>query len=219
MKTEFVLVLLSLVVFMFSLTACGKPADEQEPPANQEVAVDCAQTMAAHQYLLKQHEELKELYQNLQDKQVEWEASIRTLEDAYLELGIELAILKGLEEGRASNYVDLLNELAALRAERKDWDNLSKMRYEGILKQYNELAALYPPKNFPDHKTLVDWRAKSGNITEDRPLLVLQKLAMNEGYLVSVCPTLDYCVVIAGDYWYKLIPEDKYLVEKLGKVE
>jgi len=213
------LILISLIIFLLPLVACGKPSDEQEPPASQQVTVNCAETIAAHQYLLKQHEELKGLYQNLQAKQGEWEAAVRTLEDANLALGIELAILKGLEEGRAGDYEDLVNELARLKAEQKDWDNLSKIRYEGILKQYEELSALYPPKNFPDHETLVGWRAKSGNITEDRPLLVLQKLAMDEGYLVSVCPEQGFCVVIAGDYWYKLTSDDKYLVEKIGKVE
>ena len=180
--------------------------------------VNCAETIAAHQYLQKQHEELKGLYQRSQDRQEEYLVAVRTLEDANLALRIELAILKELEEGRAGGYESLLNELARLKAEQKDWDNLSKIRYEGILKQYNELAALYPPRNFPDKETLVEWRADSGNMTKVG-CLGLQKLAMNEGYLVSVCPTLNYCVVIAGGYWYKLTSDDKHLVEKIGKVE
>ena len=214
-----ILITLIMLLLLLPLVACGSPSDEQGAPASQSVVVNCAETVAAHQYLLKQHEELKGLYQRSQDKQGEFLTAIRTLEDFNLELGIELAILKALEEGRASGHESLINELARLKAEQKDWDNLSKIRYEGILKQYDELAALYPPRNFPDRKTLVDWRAKSGNITDEKPLLVLQKLAMGEGYLVSVCPTLDYCVVIAGDYWYKLTSDDKYLVEKIGKVE
>lgn len=213
------LILISLLLLLLPLVACGKPSDKQESPQNQEVTVNCVETIAAHQYLLKQHEELKGLYQRSQDKQGEYLTAVRTLEDANLAQGIKLTILEELEKGRASGYEDLINELARLNAERKNWDNLSKIRYEGILKQYNELAALYPPRNFPDKATLVDWRAKSGNITKDRPLLVLQKLAMNEGYLVSVCPTLDYCVAIAGDYWYKLTSDDKYLVKKIGKVK
>lgn len=210
---------LFLLACLISLVACGSPSDGQEPSQNQQVTVNCAETLAAHQYLLKKHEELKAENERLKAREGEFRVAVRTLEDANLAQGIELAILKELEKGRASGYENLVNELARLKAEQKDWDNLSKIRYEGILKQYDELAALYPPRHFPDKETLVDWRAKSGNITKDRPLLVLQKLAMNEGYLVSVCPAHSYCVAIAGGYWYKLTSDDKYLVEKIGKVE
>lgn len=213
------LILISLIILLISLVACGKPSDEQEPPASQEVVVNCAETVAAHQYLLKKHEELKAENERLRAREGEYLTAVRTLEDANLELGIELAILKALEEGRASGYEDLLNELVTLRAERKDWGILASQEYKRILAQYNELAALYPPKNFPDQKTLEEWRASSGNITDECPLLELQKRAMDKGYLVSVCPTLDYCVAIAGGYWYKLDAEDKYLAEKIGKVE
>lgn len=217
MKGQFLA--LGLAILVIAVISCGKPSDEQEPPANQEVVVNCAETIAAHQYLLKQHEELKGLYQRSQDKQEEYLAAVRTLEDANLALGIELAILKELGEQRAGGYEALLNEVTALRVEKKDWSRLSKLSYERILKQYNDLAALYPPKNFPDKATLVEWRADSGNITQEKPLLVLQRLAMEEGYLVSVCPAHGYCVVIVGDYWYKITSDDKYLVEKLGKVK
>ena len=213
------LILTSLIILLIPLVACGSPSDEQEPPASQEVVVNCAETVAAHQYLLKQHEELKVENERLRAREGEYLAAVRTLEDANLEVGIELAILKGLEEQRTEGYEDLLNELVTLRAERKDWGILASQEYKRILEQYNELAALYPPKNFPDQKTLEEWRASSGNITGERSLLVLQQRAMDKGYLVSVCPTLDYCVAIAGDYWYKLTPDDKYLVEKIGKVE
>lgn len=216
---QLILISLILVLLHFCFVGCSSPSNDQETPTSQEAVVNCAETLVAHQYLLKQHEELKGLYQRSQDKQGEYLVAFRTLEDANLALGIELGILKGLEEGRASGYEDLINELARLNAEKKTWDNLSKIRYEGILKQYEELAAKYPLKNFPDKATLVDWRAKSGNITEDRPLWVLQKLARNEGYLVVVGYNIPYAMTIADDYWYKLTSDDKYLVEKLGKVE
>jgi len=213
------LILISLILLLLPLVACGSPSDEQEPPENQEVVVNCAETIAAHQYLLQQYEELKGLYKRSQAKQGEYQVAIRTLEDANLAQGIELAILKELEKGRASGYEALVNELARLKAEQKNWDNLSKIRYEEILKQYNKLAARYPLKNFPDKATLVDWRAKSGNITEDKPLWVLQKLARDEGYKVVVGFNIPYAMAIADGYWYKLTSDDKYLVEKIGKVE
>lgn len=216
MKT---LILISLIVLLILLAACGKPSDEQEPPANQEAVVNCAETIAAHQYLLKKHAELQGILERSQAKQAEYATAVRILEDANLELRIELALVKGLEEGRAGGYEDLLNELAALRAERKNWDNLSKIRYASILKQYNELAALYPLKSFPNHDTLVEWRYDAGNITEDKPLWVLQQMAADEGYLIVVGYNIPYGMTIVGDYWYKLVSGDKCLVEKLGKVE
>ena len=61
------LILISLILLLLPLVACGSPSDDQETPASQEAVVNCAETIAAHQYLLKKHEELKGLYQNLQE--------------------------------------------------------------------------------------------------------------------------------------------------------
>lgn len=209
--------ILILLFGLVSMSACGKPSDEEEPSANQEAVVNCAETVAAHQYLLKRYEELEVLYERTKAREAEYIAAVRTLEDANLALRIELALVKSLEEGRSGNYEALLNELITLRAEKKDWGILAKKEYEQLLKNYNKLDALYPPKHFPDKATLVEWRADSGNVTE-AGCLGLQRLAFTDGYMVSVCPEHNYCMAIAGDYWYKIIPADKKLVEKLGKV-
>ena len=208
--------LTTLIIFLLPLVACGKP--EEAPVPNQQAIVDCAETMAAHQYLLKQHEELETLYERAKAREAEYLTAVRILEDANLALGIELGIVKSIEEGRRGGYEDLLNELASLRAEKKEWGIFASQEYSRILEQYNELAALYPPKNFPDRETLVDWRANTGNVTE-LGCLGLQRLAMEDGYLVSVHPGFEYCVAIADDYWYKITLGDKNLVEKIGKVK
>lgn len=114
--------------------------------------------------------------------------------------------------------MDLLNEVLDLRAEQKEWGRFAKKEYEQLLKKYNELADLFPPTNFPDTKTLIDWRASSGNLTEVG-CLGLQQRALADGYIVSAHPDLDYCVAIADNYWYKITPDDQALVEKVRKVK
>lgn len=212
--------ILILLFGLVSMSACGKP--EEEPPATpseRPVIVDIVEAMAANKILKQRNEELEGILKRSQEKQAEYATAIRTLEDANLALRIELALMKSLEENRSGGFEKLLNELAALKAEKKDWDNLSKLRYERILEQYNELAAHYPLKGFPDKETLVDWRYDAGNITEAKPLWVLQRLAADEGYLIVVGYNIPYGMTIVGGYWYKLLPEEKNLVEKLGKVE
>lgn len=211
------LIITSLILLLLPLVACDKPDEEPTAP-NLQAAVDCAETVAAHQYLLMQHEELKGICQRSQEKQAEYAAAVRILEDANLKLRIELALVKSLEVGRAGDYENLLNALAVLRAEKKEWGIFAAKEYEQLLKNYNQLQELYPPKNFPDHTTLVEWRADSGNVTELGDL-GLQNLAFKEGYLVSVCPTLDYCVAIVGEWWYKITPGDQDLVEKIRRVK
>ena len=68
--------------------------------------------------------------------------------------------------------------------------------------------------HFDDKVELVQWRASSGNMTGEG-CLGLQQKALADGYIVSVHPDLDYCVVLAGDYWYKIIPGDRYLVVRV----
>ena len=210
-----------LVLFfgLVSMSACGKPDEKPEDRLEERpVIVDIIDAMAANKILKQRNEELEGILKRSQEKQTEYANAIRIIEDANLELRVELALVKSLGVGRTEDYERVLNELVALKAEKKDWGIFAAKGYEQLLKNYNQLAALYPPKNFPDKETLVEWRADSGNVTELGDL-GLQNLAFEEGYLVSVCPTLDYCVAVVGEWWYKITPGDKDFVEKLKKVK
>jgi len=208
------LILAGLILLLITLVACGSP--EPEAPQSQEVVVDCQQTLSAHQYLLKQHKELKGLYQRSQEKQGEYIAAINTLNSEIQRLNTKLAVTEALRN--PGGYEELINEVARLNAEKKNWHILAKKESEAILAKYNAIKALFPPVNFPDDKALIKWRANSGNMSEVG-CLGLQKRALADGYIVSVYPDHGYCVVIAGGYWYKITPSDKDLVEKIGKVK
>ena len=148
------LILAGFIVLLISLVACGKPTEE---PVRQEVTVDCAEVMATNQYLLLRQKEFEEICQRLQDNQVEYITAVRTMENANLALGVELALAKALGEQRSEDYEDLLNEVIDLRAERKDWGILASQEYSRILENYNKLASIYPPRDFSDTGELEEW--------------------------------------------------------------
>lgn len=206
---------LFLLACLISLVACGKPEEE---PANKEVVVDYQQTVVAHQDLLLKHQELEELYEKLRAREAEYITAVSTLENEKHALRTELVITQGLYEQFLGEHNTLLVELVELRQTRGgDWDVLQE-EYDKALARLQRLEALFPPKDFPSKDTLVEWRANSGNITE-LGCLGLQRLALADGYIVSVHLGSEYCTVIASGYWYRITPSDKELVEKIGKVE
>lgn len=70
------LIISCLILSLLPLTACGKPEPE-EPPSSQELIVDYAETFAALQLLLFEHEELKKECARLQEREGEYLTAIK----------------------------------------------------------------------------------------------------------------------------------------------
>jgi len=176
------------------------------------------QTKLANTLLEKNKGELEGEIARLKGRDAGYITAINTLKSENEALRIEVALVRALSEPRQKELEVALNELTTLRAEKHQWHILAKKEYEAILAKYNAIEALYPPAHFTDKDELVKWRASSGNMS-DSGCLGLQRRAIEEGYIVSLHQSFDYCVVVAGDYLYKIVPEDNKLVEKIGKVE
>ena len=204
--------LILLLIFLLSLVACGKP---EEPVKSKDVTVDYKQTLINHLNLLKQHEELKVFCEGLQAQEVEYINIINALHAENFGLKAETAIQRAQVEQLADSLNKVQNQL--LQVGFKGGEQLERLQeeHEKVLARLGELNSLYPPKDFSSKDKLVEWLANSGNITE-LGYLGLQRLALADGYIVSVHPWLEYCVVVAGDYWYRITLGDKDLVEKLG---
>lgn len=210
------LILITLIILLIPLAACGKP--EEELPETKVALVDCQETITAHQNLLLHHSNLEAENKRIKEREAEYVAATKTLGDENLALRTALAINQELNKGRQGELESALNELVKLREEKLEWGRFAEREYAQLLSNYNRLDALFPPTHFKDDKELIKWRANTGNVTE-LGCLGLQKLALADGYIVSVLPDLEYCAAIAGGYWYRIIPSDRDLVEKIRKVE
>jgi len=205
-----------IVVLLISVVGCGKP--EVEETTYEDFVAEYYQTKLANTLLKKKKAELEGEVARLKGRETEYIATINALNNENEALRIEVAFVKALSEPRQEELESALNTLAELQAEKHQWHILAKKEYEAILAKYNAIEALYPPAHFTDKDELVKWRASSGNMS-DSGCLGLQRRAIEEGYIVSLHQSFDYCVVVAGDYLYKIVPEDNKLVEKIGKVE
>lgn len=209
------LILVGLIVALLIVPmGCGKP--EAEEDSYEEFVAEYYQTKLALHLLQNKYDELEASHVREEGREQEYINAVNTLQGENQALRIEVALIKGLGESQQKELEAALNTLISLQAEKQDWARLYKTDYDRLQEKYNELNALYPPAHFPNKDALVKWRANSGNMTES---LELQRRALAEGYIVSLHPSFDYCVVVAGDYLYKITPGDKELVEKIGKVE
>ena len=208
--------ILILLFGLVSMSACGKL--EEARKENLEATVNCAETVAAHQNLLLKHSNLEAECKRQKEREAEYVTAIQTLSDENLALRTALALTQALGKSRQEELETALNELIILREEKKEWGRFAQKEYEQLLKNYNKLDALFPPTHFSSDKELIKWRANTGNVTE-LGCLGLQRLALADGYIISVHPGLGYCVAIAGNYWYRITPGDQDLVEKIRKVE
>ena len=209
------LILASLIVALLIVPmGCGKP--EVEEVSYEDFVAEYYQTKLALHLLQNKYDELEASHVREEGRELEYIVAVKTLSSENEALRIELGLIKALGESRQKEIESALNELIRLRAEKQDWARLYKTDYDRLQEKYNRLNALFPPSHFASEGALVKWRASSGNMTES---LELQRLALAEGYIVSIHQSFDYCVAVAGDYLYKITPEDKELVEKIGKVE
>ena len=209
-----------MAVLLISLLGCGKP--EKEEMTYEVFVAEYYQTKVANRLLEKKVVGLEEETTRLQEKgkkdTAEYNNVITALQNENYALKVEVVAIKAIGANWQAEIEFALNKLAILQAEKQDWARLYKTDYDSLMGRYNKLNALYPPSHFEDKDELVEWRANSGNITE-LGCLGLQRLALADGYIVSVHPDFEYCVVIVGDYWYKITPSDQGLVEKIRKVE
>lgn len=211
------LILAGLIVALLIVPmGCGKP--EVEEGSYEAFVAEYYQTKFAIAVLQNKYDELEASYERDRGRDVEYANAIYALSSENGALQLELALVKALGESQRTSLEAALNELASLKKEKLDWRNLAMKEAEAILAKYNTIADLFPPSHFADKAELVEWRASSGNMTEDG-CLGLQRVAFAEGYIVSLHPSFDYCTAAAGDTLYKITPGDEGLVEKIGKVE
>ena len=209
------LVLASLMVALLIVPmGCGE--EEVQEDSYEDFVAEYYQTKLALHLLQNKYDALEAEYDRMKGRDQVYIDAVNTLTNENQALRIEIGLVKGLGESRQKELESALNELIALRAEKHDWHIFATKEYDTILAKYNALEVLYPPTHFANKDELVKWRAGLG---ERDGSLELQNLAFGDGYIVSVSPGLNYCVAIAGDYLYKITPEDKELVEKIGKVE
>lgn len=205
-----------MVALLISLAGCGKP--EAEEGSYEEFVAEYYQTKLALHLLQNKYDELEASHAREEGREQEYINAINTLNSENQALRIEVALIKALGESQKTELESALNAVIFLQNEKQSWARLYKTDYDSLTEKYNRLNALYPPAHFASKDELVKWRASSGNMTEDG-CLGLQRRALAEGYIVSLHQRFDYCVAVAGDYLYKITPEDKEMVEKIGKVE
>lgn len=210
------LILAGLIAVLLILPmGCGEKPETEEDSYEDFVA-EYYQTKLANLVLKNKCGELEGEVARLKGREAKYVNDVNTLSSENEALRIEVALVKALGESRWGELESALNELITLRDEKHDWHIFATQESEAIRAKYNAIAALYPPSHFANKGELVKWRADLGERVE---CLELQDLAFGDGYIVSVSPDLKYCVVVAGDYLYKITPGDNELVEKLGKVE
>ena len=205
------------VLLLALLLGCGE--SESEEDSYEDFVAEYYQTKLALHMLRNKCEALEAEHDRLKGRDAEYINVVNTITSENEALRIEVALLKALGESRQKEIEVVANALITLQAEKQDWARLYKTDYTRLQEKYDELAALYPPVHFDNKAELVKWRASAGDITASRSCLELQELALGDGYIVSIHPSLEYCVVVAGDSLYKIIPEDEELVKKIGKVE
>jgi len=212
------LVLISLMVALLIVSmGCGKP--EVEEDSYEDFVAEYYQTKMALHMLKNKHETLKADCDRLKGREAEYLNAVNTLTNENDALRIQVSLIEALGESQKGELESALNELASLKKEKRDWRNLAEKEYTRILAKYNAVLAVYPPSHFANKDVLVKWRANSGNITGSGACRELQHQALAEGHIVSLHPSFEYCTAVAGDYLYKITPEDKELVDKIRKVE
>lgn len=202
------------VLLLTLLLGCGKP--EVEEDSYEEFVAEYYQTKLALHLLQNKYDELEASYEREEGRDKEYINAVNTLSGENEALRIQVSLIEALGESQKTSLESALNELITLRAEKKKWHIFATKEYDTILAKYNAILAVYPPAHFADKDELVKWRASSGNITG---CLGLQRRAINEGYIVSLHPSFEYCTAVAGDTLYKITPGDKDLVEKIRKEE
>lgn len=209
-------IVIIMVVLLISLAGCGKP--ELEEVSYEDFVAEYYQTKLANTILQNKYDELEAEYDRMKGRDQVYIDAVNTLTNENQALRVEIGLVKGLGGSRQKEYESALNELITLRDEKHDWHIFATKEYDAILAKYNAIDALYPPAHFANEDELVKWRANSGNMTGGG-CLGLQRRALDEGYIVSIHQSFDYCVAVAGDILYKITPGDKELVEKIGKIE